>query len=175
MSPTYPLSVPRKKVEESARCTGTCTNGSPCLRRAVYGDPPAFCWVCDPSEEGKVRRKQRTAKRPQPTTTEAKRLDEIRAEGTLDEIVRRALALSAKFEKLTASDGEKALAAQRITRAAATMFNAAISGLKARGVVGDLVARPKALGERPDPLTRAQGTVDALAGMNELRDAELNS
>ncbi len=88
---------------------------------------------------------------------------EVRAEGTLDEIVRRALALATKFEKIPVTDAAQALAAQRITLAAARMYNAAIQGLKARGTVGDIPKGDKAgaapKGTVPPP---ARGGLDAL-------------
>jgi hypothetical protein len=79
---------------------------------------------------------------------------EVRAEGTLDDIVRRSLALAAKFEKLDVKDSDQALAAQRITLAAARMFNSAIAGLRARSTVGDIpskAAPPAKPGTVPPP------------------------
>ena len=137
--------------------------GATCPRRAVYGDPPKWCHVCDPSPEAAERRRVAGGKRLPPDSPEVRKRMEVRAEGTLDEIVRRALALATKFEKIPVTDAAQALAAQRITLAAARMYNAAIQGLKARGTVGDIPKGDKAgaapKGTVPPP---ARGGLDAL-------------
>jgi hypothetical protein len=121
--------------------------------------------VCDPSPEALERRRIAGAKRLPPDSPIVRKRLEVRTEGTIDDIVRRSLALAAKFEKLSPADLNEALAAQRITLAASRMFNTAIAGLRARATVGDISDKktpPAKPGTIPPPPNEPMAVLDDL-------------
>src|ERR1700690_608844 len=98
MPPTpYSLRVAWKKLQENERCEGMLPSGVRCIRKARLGDPPRWCWNCEPGPEAAARRRQAGAKRHPPGTPQAKTRDEAKKEGTLDEIVRDALTTSRRL------------------------------------------------------------------------------
>lgn len=90
------------------------------------------------------RRKEAGRKRHAPGTPEAKARDvarvareEERKEGTLDDIVRKALAQAEALGRIQVPVADT-LGAARIANAMSGLYRQAINGLRARGVVGDL-------------------------------------
>jgi hypothetical protein len=114
------------------------------------------------------------AKRHQPGTPEAEKRDLVRHDGTLEDVVRRALTLAKRFESLPVQDP---LDAQRVSLAAARLHKIAIDGLRARSTVGDLPTRGKGNGpEIADEALPGAPPSDTLGELErELGDRELDS
>jgi len=144
MPPTpYSLRVAWKKLQENERCEGMLPSGVRCIRKARLGDPPRWCWNCEPGPEAAARRRQAGAKRHPPGTPQAKTRDEAKKEGTLDEIVRDALTTSRRLTQQSRAIAAKdSLGSARLGNAAAALHRAAISALKARSTVGDILPKP---------------------------------
>lgn len=138
--------MPRKKVAENERCAGKRPDGRPCFRRAKFPtEDPRWCWNCDPSEEAAAKRKAASAYRHPKGTPEAEARDQareerekVRQDGTLDDIVERALTHAKKLEAIK-PEKEDSLGAARIANAISGLYRQAIAGLRARGMVGDIL------------------------------------
>ena len=81
-----------------------------------------------------------------PGTPEARKRIDARAEGTLDQVVRRSLAAAAECERSAriAGASKDSLGQARLSNAAAALGRLAVQALKARSLVGDILPRPKA-------------------------------
>ena len=155
------MPVAYKKLEENEHCEGILPSGVRCVRKARLGDPPRWCWNCEPGPEADARRRQAGAKRHPPGTHAAKVRDEARKEGTLDEIVRDALKTSQKLtEQARAAASKDSLSSARLGNAAAALHRAAISALKARSTVGDILPKAKVAAKAPEEAEGATAAQD---------------
>ena len=140
-----------KKLAENERCHGILPSGVGCPRAARYGDPPQWCPNCDPSPEADARRRQAGRKRHPRGTPEVLARQAARAEGTLDQVVRRCLDLAKTLEsaatkaaKSPGEDGKNLQRAAALGFASSRLHAQAVLALKARAMVGDITPRPDA-------------------------------
>jgi hypothetical protein len=180
--------MPRKNVEEHERCRGKRPDGRPCFRRAKFPrTEPTWCFNCDPSDEAKAKRRAAGAVRytgnPSPPAhviadrqeyqEEKVEKEKARQDGTLDDIVERALNMAQRLERIK-PPVEDTLGAARIANAISGLYRQAIAGLRARGIVGDILpgrerGAPAVPGaEAPVP---AEGAPDPMAGLRDGLDS----
>jgi hypothetical protein len=139
--------------------------GERCPHRAKYGNPPAWCYIHDPDPLTAEVRRTKPTKRHEVGSAVAVERDKVRAEGTLDEIVRDTMAQAkvlAKASKDCAEDGdiEVRKRAAQLGFASSRLYAMAIAALKARSTVGDILPRKNE--SAPEGATAVRGQAQAV-------------